>query len=291
MTGNLRVAAASGLFAALGLGACGGDGSGHPAAPPPTTPPPPSEPPPPPEYPPEHLVAFQLATSLAPANGAPVRLTEGGGFYAEVRVLRIWLSPPLAGSEADFELDLATDAPPDELRVPYAVRPRFPRANEMGLATIPIEAPADDRFGEADAEYTIRLLPPAGGLPEGMMLEDAPLRVVVVDSPPVECGGLRVSARFRGSRPGSMKAAELTLTSPHPDASVSIVGDYERKVLDYPWAGVLFPTGFGTVDSGLGFRATIPFRWFALRHRVELDAQLPGCPPITVRCDSGCSVN
>ena len=286
------VAALVALLMAAGLAACGGDGGG--AGSPPTTPtPPPTTPPPTGPTPPPSFGrgVLQLASSLVPAPGAPVRITEGGGFYAEVRVLGLNPVSELFGTVADFELSVTTDAPADELRVPYAVRPQFAQIKVIGIAKFLIEALPDRRTGEADAAYEIRLGPPASGLPAGMTLEDAPLRVVVVDSPPVRCAGLDFTARYHGPEALLMRSAEVTLLSPHPDASVSMVQPYDVKVTtgDFPPESALFTTGFATTASGGGFRATIPFRWFQL-HRVELDARLPGCPPVTARCDDGCSV-
>ena len=275
-------------LAATGLAACGGDGGGGD---PPATTPAPTVPAPAP--PPGQQVVLRLASSLVPASGAPVRVTEGGGFYAEVRVLGLSPGSELFGKEADFELSVTTDAPADQLRVPFAVRPRFAQIKLNGLAKLLIEALPDARTGEADAAYEIRLGPPASGLPAGMTLDDAPLRVVVVDSPPVRCGGLEFAARHRGSETSLTRSAEVTLSSPHPDASVSIVHPYKSKfsssIGDFPPENSLFTTGFATTGNGPGFRATIPFRWLQF-FRVELDARLPGCPPITARCDTGCSV-
>lgn len=277
--------------ALLGYAACGGDGAGGgpPTTPPPITPPPTT---PAPAPPPAEQIVFRLASSLVPASGA-VRVVEGGVFFAEVRVLGVNPVPPLPGTAADFAFAVVTDAPPDELRTPDAVTPVFPEPAVAGLAIFAIEALPDARTGEADAAYTIRLAPPAGGLPAGMTLADDALRVVVVDSPPVRCGELAVTARFGGSDSDFMSTGQMTLSASHPDASVSMVHPYETKIaigdFPYPPASSLFTTGFAATDTGSGFRAAIPFRWFNL-NRVELDARLPGCPPVTVRCDDGCSV-
>ncbi len=285
MIAHVPVAAILAATALLGFAACGGgegtDGGGLPTTPPPTPAPPPGE-----------QIVLKLASSLVPASGA-VRVVEGGVFFAEVRVLGLSPGSPLGGSEAGFQFAVVTDAPPDELRTPYAVTPRFPRIKVSGVARFAIEALPDGRTGEADAAYTIRLAPPAGGLPAGLTLADDALRVVVVDSPPVRCGGLDVTARFGGSEARRMRTGEITLAASHPDASVSMVHPYETKIdiddFPHPPASSLFTTGFAATGTGDGFRATIPFRWTDF-NRVELDARLPGCPPVTVRCDDGCSV-
>ena len=117
-------------------------------------------------------------------DGPPIKLEEGVRWNLHIGLVDRDVEGAAAPSAA-VKIGIATDAPPDQLRVPESVsNPSIGSVAEPILFTI--EALADDVPGEPDATYAISLTG-IEGLPPWMELAKEAVRITVVDSPAAAC--------------------------------------------------------------------------------------------------------
>ena len=216
-------------------------------------------------------------------DGPPIKLEEGVRWNLHIGLVDRDVEGAAAPSAA-VKIGIATDAPPDQLRVPESVsNPSIGSVAEPILFTI--EALADDVPGEPDATYAISLTG-IEGLPPWMELAKEAVRITVVDSPAAACEDLWVNALL--DRPsGDERRGNFTIQAPHPDTSVSWAEPYvNRTGSEAIWptlATHVFPERLPFRELPDGFEQEVRLRWWDGDLRWTIQA--PGCEPVELHCD------
>ena len=287
------------LLALLALAACGEDTAVTPA---PLPPPPPPEPPPPPSPGPD-AIPVGFGGVLSPP-GTALTLHPGTEFVIPVMV------DGDVGEAVDnpawtgIPVRVVTDAPaavlsvPGELTVEGRQEPDLLRVRALDSAEV------------APAVYAVHLEAPPEGLPEflglSFRLETEPIRFRLVDRAPAgeaDCGRLSLGPRggirrgdggalgenWFGDSGSDFRSAELVPRAPGPDAELRLVDAYQQLpygVLGeaYNLVPVMFAHGLDLEETAGGFEQTLSLAWF---DELTLRASVPGCAPVTLRCDDG----
>lgn len=293
----------AGLFLALlALAGCGDDAPVTPAPLPPPPTPPPEPPPPAPEPDPDAIpVGFG---GVLPAPGAALTLQPGTEFVIPVMADGDLGQAVENSAWTGIPVRVVTDAPPTVLSVPGELTVHGRREPDL-LRIRAIESAA-----VTPAVHTVRLEAPPEGLPEffglSFRVESEPVRIRLVDpgpTQPADCSQLSLGPRAgirRGDGgalgenwfdgPGSdFRSAELVLRSPGTDAELRLVDAYQQ--LPYGGLGaaynlvpVMFAHGLDLEETDGGFEQTLSLAWF---DELTLRATVPGCAPVTLRCDDG----
>ena len=214
--------------------------------------------------------------------GPPIKLEEGGRWNLHIGLVDRDVEGAWAPSAA-VKIGIATDAPPDQLRVPESVsNPSIGWFAEPILFTI--EALADDVPGEPDTTYAISLTG-IEGLPPWMELAKEAVRITIVDSPAAACEDLWVNALL--DRPsGDERRGNFTIQAPHPDTSVSWAEPYVNRGFGLVWptlATHVFPERLPFRELPDGFEQEVRLRWWDGDLRWTIQA--PGCKPVELHCD------
>ena len=216
---------------------------------------------------------------------APVRLTEGAQWELDVRALNANIDSlqDLPPGPASLALNIVTDAPPSDLRIPESVAIGS-LLRELTATPVVIEAPADDVVDEAEATYSVALAPNSE-LPDWVELSEEPVRVVVSDSPLAACEDLQVDAVLE-ERSGGTFEGTLVVQSPHPDTKVSFASPYAvwgGGGRGAPLVTHVFPEVLNHRELSDGFEQTVRLRWWD--DDLRLTVETPGCEPVEVVCD------
>ena len=288
------------LLALVALAGCGEDSA---VAPPPTSPPQPPAPPPAPA--PDAIpVGFG---GVLPAPGAALTLHPGTEFVIPVMVdgdLGEAVDNP---AWTGIPVRVVTEAPPAVLSVPGELTVAARREPDL-LRIRALES------AEVTSEvYTVHLETPPEGLPElsglSFRLESDPVRLRLGDPGPAEpadCGGLSLRLRagvrrgdggalgenWFGDLGSNFRSADLVLRSPGTDAELRLVDAYQQLPYGnigeaYNLVPVMFAHGLDLEETGGGLEQTFSLAWF---DELTLRATVPGCTPVTLRCDDrgGC---
>ncbi len=292
----MRRLRAGSLLVLLGLAGCGDD---SPITP--TPPPPPPEPPPPAPVPDPDAIPVGFGGVL-PAPGSALTLHPGTEFAIPV------MADGDLGEAVDnpawtgIPVRVVTDAPATVLSVPAELTVEARQEPDL-LRLRALES------AEAEpAVYTVHLEAPAEGLPEllglSFRLESEPVRLRLADPRPAEpadCGGLSLRLRA-GARRGDggalgdnwfgdlgsdFRSADLVLRSPGTDAELRLVDAYQqlphgRIGEAYNLVPVMFAHGLEFEETDGGLEQTLSLAWF---DELTLRATVPGCTPVTLRCD------
>ena len=284
------------VLALLALVGCGDDAPVTPAPPaPPPEPPPPSPAPDPDALP----VGFG---GVLPAPGVALTLHPGTEFVIPVMVDGDVSEAVRNPAWTGIPVRVVTDAPATVLSVPGALTVEAGREPDL-LRIRALEA------AEAAPEvYTVHLEAPPQGLPElfglSFRVESEPVRLQLADPGPTEpadcsrltlrpAGGVRrgdggaLGESWFGDLGGGFRSAELQLRAPGPDAELRLVEAYQQ--LPYGGLGdaynlvpVMFAHGLDLEATAGGFEQTLSLAWF---DELTLRATVPGCAPVTLRCD------
>ncbi|MDE3263083.1 MAG: hypothetical protein OYL41_13985 [Acidobacteriota bacterium] len=284
------------LLALVAFAGCGDDAPVTPAP----LPPPPEPPPPTPGPDPDAIpVGFG---GVLPAPGSALTLHPGTEFVIPVMadgdLGQAVENPAWTG----IPVRVVTDAPPgvlsvpDELTVEARREPDLLRIRALEAAEVVPEV------------YTVRLEAPPEGLPEfsglSFRLESEPVRLRLVDpgpTKPADCSRLALGPRA-GARRGDggalgeswfgdlgseFRSADLVLHSPGTDAELRLVDAFQQ--LPYGGLGeaynlvpVMLAHGLDLEATAGGFEQTLSLAWF---DELTLRATVPGCAPVTLRCD------
>ena len=285
------------LAVLLALAGCGDDAPITPAPPPA---PPPTPPAPAPEPDPDAIpVGFG---GVLPAPGAALTFHPGTEFVIPVMVdgdLGEAVGNP---AWTGIPVRVVTDAPAAVLSVPAELTVEGRR--EPDLLRIRALAPAE----AAREVYTVHLEAPPEGLPQrfglSFRLESEPVRLRLVDpgpAGPADCGrlALRPRAGVRRGDGGALgenwfgdlgshfRSADLVLRSPGTDVELRLLDAYQQ--LPYGGSGeaynlvpVMFAHGLELEETDGEFEQTLSLAWF---DELTLRATVPGCTPLTLRCD------
>ncbi|MCY4057277.1 MAG: hypothetical protein OXG44_04670 [Gammaproteobacteria bacterium] len=286
------------LLALVAFAGCGEDAPITPAPlPPPIAPPP--EPPPPSPAPDAIPVGFG---GVLPAPGAALTLHPGAEFVVLVMVdgdLGEAVDNP---AWTGIPVRVATDAPAAVLSVPAGLTVAARREPDL------LRIRALESAEVAPEVYTVHLEAPPGGLPElpglSFRLESEPVRLRLVDpgpAGPADCGrlALRPRAGVRRGDGGALgenwfgdlgshfRSADLVLRSPGTDVELRLLDAYQQ--LPYGGSGeaynlvpVMFAHGLELEETDGEFEQTLSLAWF---DELTLRATVPGCTPLTLRCD------
>lgn len=284
------------LLALLALAGCGEDA---PVTPAPLPPPP--EPAPPPGPDPDAIpVGFR---GVLPAPGTVLPLHPGTEF-----VIPVMVDGDLGDAVRDpnwtgIPLRVVTDAPATVLSVPGELTIEARR--EPDLLTIRALDLGDAAGFEQT--YEVRLEPPRGGFPElsglSFRLESAPVAVRIPDPGlplVVDCGALSLTAgavrsgdggavgvNWFGDQGAEYRSADLTLHSPDNSAELRLLSGYQQLPYGdfgdaYNLVPVMFAFDLDLEETIGGFEQTLSLAWF---DELALRATVPGCTPVTLRCD------
>ena len=275
MNSRFRLAAATVCLAALITGCDGGGESARvPTAPAPA--PAPAPPPPPPE--PTTWIGF--------ADPARARLIEGGRVRAVVQISGDLLESPL-------RLAVQHSAPGDQLLVADEVEIERRRHGAVEIVG------AEDDTPEAGAGYEITLLPPAEGLPPGVVLDEAAttFRVIVEDGDPrPDCRRLELDAtRERFDSRDEVSTARITLEGPQNVALrlsepywTNRFDDWEKPpelpidLSAAPPVSLVIPESLAYQPlAASGHRQRITLAWY---WDLDFAAVAPECRPVRLRC-------
>ena len=286
------------LLALLALAGCGEDTAVTPA---PLPPAPPPEPPPPPSPAPDAIpVGFG---GVLPPPGTALTLHPGTEFVIPV------MADGDLGEAVDnpawtgIQVRVVTDAPATVLSVPGELT--VEGRQEPDLLRIRALEPAE----MTSAVHTVRLEAPPEGLPElfglTFRLESQPVRIRLVDPGPTESadcarfslrpsGGIRrgdggaLGENWFGDPGSDFRSSELVLRAPTRDAALRLVDAYQQ--LPYGGLGdaynlvpMMFARGLDLEETADGFEQTLSLAWF---DELTLRAAVPGCTPVTLRCDA-----
>ncbi len=281
------------LLALLALAGCGDDAPVTPAPPPP--PPPPAPAPDPDAIP----VGFG---GVLPAPGSALTLHPGAEFVIPVMVDGDLSEAVENPAWTGIPVRVVTDAPAAVLSVPAELTVAGRREPDL-LRIRALEA------AEAAPEvYSLHLEAPPDGLPElsglSFRLESEPVRLRLVDPGPAEpadCSrfSLRPGAGVRRGDGGALgenwfgdlgsdfRSADLVLRSPGTDAELRLVDAYQQLPYRnlgeaYNLVPVLFAHGLDLEETDSGIEQTLSLAWF---DELTLRASVPGCTPVTLRCD------
>ena len=285
------------LLALLALAACGDDAPITPAPLPPPAPPP--EPPPPAPDPDAIPVGFG---GILPAPGAALTLHPGTEFVIPVMADGDLGEAVRNPAWTGIPVRVVTDAPATVLSVPAELTVEARQEPDL------LRIRALESAEAAPEVYTVHLEAPPEGLPErfglSFRLESEPVRLRLVGPGPAEtaeCGRLSLGPRAgirRGDGgalgetwfgdPGSeFRSADLVLRSPGADAELRLVDAYQQ--LPYGGLGaaynlvpVMFAHGFELEEADGELAQTLSLAWF---DELTLRATVPGCTPVTLRCD------
>lgn len=284
------------VLALLALVGCGDDAPVTPAP----LPPPPEPPPPPPEPGPDAIpVGFG---GVLPASGAALTLHPGMEFVIPVMVDGDVSEAVRNPAWTGIPLRVVTDAPAAVLSVPGELTVEARREPDL------LRVRALESAEMAPAVYTVHLEAPPEGLPElfglSFRVESEPVRFQLADPGPTEpadcsrlalrpAGGVRrgdggaLGENWFGDLGGGFRSAELQLRAPGPDAELRLVEAYQQ--LPYGGLGdaynlvpVMFAHGLDLEATAGGFEQTLSLAWF---DELTLRATVPGCAPVTLRCD------
>ncbi len=284
------------LLALLALAGCGDDAPVTPAPPPP-----PPEPPPPAPRPDPDAIPVGFGGVL-PASGSALILHPGTEFV--IPVMADGDLGQAVGNPAwtGIPVRVVTDAPAAVLSVPGALtvegghEPHLLRIRALESAEVAPEV------------YTVHLEAPPGGLPElsglSFRVESEPVRFRLVDrglTEPPDCSRLTLGPRagvragdggalgenWFGDLGSGFRSADLVLRSPGTNAELRLVDAYQQ--LPYGGLGeaynlvpVMFAHGLDLEATADGFEQTLSLAWF---DELTLRATVPGCVPVTLRCD------
>ena len=197
---------------------------------------------------------------------------------------------------------VVTDAPATVLSVPAELTVEARQEPDL------LRLRALESAEAAPAVYTVHLEAPAEGLPEllglSFRLESEPVRLRLADPRPAEpadCGGLSLRLRA-GARRGDggalgdnwfgdlgsdFRSADLVLRSPGTDAELRLVDAYQQLPHGsvgeaYNLVPVMFAHGLELEETDGGLEQTLSLAWF---DELTLRATVPGCTPVTLRCD------
>ena len=284
------------LLALVTLAGCGDDAPVTPAPPPP----PPEPQPTPPEPDPDAIpVGFG---GVLPATGAALTLHPGTDFVIPVMVdgdLGQAVDNP---AWTGIPIRVITDAPPAVLSVPGELTVEGRREPDL------LRIRALESAEAAPEVYTVHLEAPPEGLPElfglSFRLDPEPVRLRLVDPGPAEpadCGrlSLRLRAGVRRGDGGALgedwfgdlgsdfRSADLVLRSPGTDAELRLVDAYQQLPYGsigeaYNLVPVMFAHGLELEETDGGIEQTLSLAWF---DELTLRATVPGCVPVTLRCD------
>ena len=284
------------LLALVTLAGCGDDAPVTPAPPPP----PPEPQPTPPEPDPDAIpVGFG---GVLPAPGAALTLHPETEFVIPVMVDGDLGEAVENPAWTGIRVRVVTDAPANVLSVPADLTVAGRREPDL-LRIRALEA------AELAAEvYTVRLEAPPEGLPEfsglSFRVESEPVRVRLADpgaTEPADCSRLALGPRagvrrgdggalgenWFGELGSEFRSADLVLRSPGTDAELRLADAYQQ--LPYGGLGeaynlvpVLLAHGLDLEATDGGFEQTLSLAWF---DELTLRATVPGCAPVTLRCD------
>ena len=288
------------LLAFVAFAGCGDDAPVTPAPlPPPPAPPP--EPPPPPSPDPDAIpVGFG---GVLPAPGAALTLHPGTEFVIPVMADGDLGEAVENPAWTGIPVRVVTDAPATVLSVPGELTVGGRQAPDL------LRIRALESAEVAPEVYTVQLEAPPDGLPERLglsfRLESEPVRIRLVDPGPAEpadCGRLALGPRagvragdggalgenWFGDLGSGFRSADLVLRSPGTDAELRLVDAYQQ--LPYGGLGgaynlvpVMFAHGLDLEETPDGFEQTLSLAWF---DELTLRATVPGCVPVTLRCDN-----
>lgn len=285
------------LLALVTLAGCGDDA---PITPAPLPPPPAPPPPPPPEPDPDAIpVGFG---GVLPAPGSALTLHPGTEF-----VIPVMLDGDLGEAVdnpawAGIPVRVVTDAPAAVLSVPAGLTVTGRREPDL------LRIRALEAAEVAPEVYSVHLEAPPEGLPElfglSFRLESDPVRLRLVDPghmDPADCSRLSLgpTGGVRGGDGGALgehwfgdlgrdfRSADLALRSPGRDVELRLVDAYQQLpygVLGeaYNLVPVMFAHGLELEEMDGGLEQTLSLAWF---DELTLRATLPGCTPVTLRCD------
>lgn len=281
------------LLALAALAGCGEDAAVTPSP----LPPPPA---PPPRPAPDAIpIGFG---GVFPRSGAAMTLHPGTEFVVPVTadgdLAEAMRSPGWTG----IPVRIVTDAPATVLSVPGGLTVEGRREPDL------LRIRALETVAETPEIYTVALEAPPAGFPEpsglSFRLEAAPIRIRLVDPAPTgeaDCGSLALAPRG-GIRRGSggalgeswfgdpghdFRFADLVLRSPGSQAELRLVEAYQQLPSGnfgafYNLVPVTFVHGLELDGTADGFEQTLSLAWF---DQLSLRASIPGCAPITLRCD------
>ena len=239
---------------------------------------------------------------VLPAPGAALTLHPGTEFVIPVMVDGDLGEAVRNPAWTGIPVRVVTDAPaavlsvPDQLTVEARAEPDLLRIRALESAEV------------APAVHTVHLEAPPEGLPElpgvSFRVESEPVRFRLADPGPTEpadCSrlALRPAAGVRhgdggklgenwfGDLGGGFRSAELQLRAPGSDAELRLLDAYQQ--LPYGGLGdaynlvpVMFAYGLDLEATAGGFEQTLSLAWF---DELTLRATIPGCVPVTLRCD------
>ena len=287
------------LLALVAFAGCGEDAPITPAPlPPPPAPPP--EPPPPVPDPDAIPVGFG---GVLPAPGSALTLHPGTEFVIPVMVdgdLGEAVDNP---AWTGIPVQVVTDAPATALSIPAQLtvearqEPDLLRIRALESAVVTPEV------------FTVHLEAPPEGLPDllglSFRLESDPVRIRVADpgsTEPADCTRLALGPRA-GVRRGDggalgenwfgdlgrdFRSADLVLQAPGTDAGLRLVDAYQQLPYGdlgeaYNLVPVMFAHGLEFEETDGGIEQTLSLAWF---DELTLRATVPGCTPVTLRCDA-----
>lgn len=237
-----------------------------------------------------------------PAPGSALTLHPGTEFVIPVMVDGDLGEAARNPAWTGIPVRVVTDAPaavlsvPGELTVEARREPDLLRIRALEAAEVAPEV------------YTVHLEAPPEGLREllglSFRLESEPVRLRLVDPGPTELpdcsrlalgptSGVRrgdggaLGENWFGDLGGDFRSADLVLRSPGPDAELRLVNAYQQLPYGelgeaYNLVPVMFAHGFDLEETADGFEQTLSLAWF---DELTLRATLPGCTPVTLRCD------